>query len=83
MKGTITITGEGNNDAAKRADKRNKGVIFNNCASFTDCISETNNTQINNTIGIDVVKPMYNLIQYSDQHQEVYGDIMEMNQILL
>ena len=28
VKGTITITGAGNDDAAKRLDERNKGVIF-------------------------------------------------------
>ena len=37
---TITITGTGNDDAAaRRLDERNKGVIFKNCATFTDCIS--------------------------------------------
>ena len=30
--GIITITGEGDDDAAKRADERNEGVIFKNCA---------------------------------------------------
>ena len=39
VKGKITITGAGNNDAAKRLDERNKGVIFKNCAPFTRCIS--------------------------------------------
>ena len=33
--GTITITGAGDNNAEKRLDERNKGVIFKNCASFT------------------------------------------------
>ena len=41
----ITITAEGTDPEARQADKRNKGVIFKNCASFTDCISEINNTQ--------------------------------------
>ena len=40
LSGTITITGAGADDAAKRLDERNKGVIFKNCAPFTDCISE-------------------------------------------
>ena len=48
VSGTITITGAGVDDAAKRLDERNKGVIFKNCAPFTDCISEINNTQIDN-----------------------------------
>ena len=44
VKGTITITGEVDNDAAKRLDGRNKGVIFKDCAPFTKCISRINNT---------------------------------------
>ena len=44
--GTITIDGPGTDDAVKRRDERNKGVIFKNCAPFTECISIINNTQI-------------------------------------
>ena len=43
FKGTITITG-GDDAAARQADERNKGVIFKNCAPFTKCISEINDT---------------------------------------
>ena len=39
VSGTITITGEGADDAAKRIDEKNKGVIFKNCLPFTYCIS--------------------------------------------
>ena len=37
VKGTITITGGPNNatDADKRADERDKGVIFKHCAPLT------------------------------------------------
>ena len=34
VKGTITNTGAGNDDAVKQLDERNKGVIFKNCASL-------------------------------------------------
>ena len=61
---TITITGEGADDAAKQADERDKGVIFKNCTPFTECISNINNTQIDNAKDLDVVMPMYNLIKY-------------------
>ena len=33
---------------------------------FTDCVSEINNTQVDNAKYIDVVMQMYNLIEYSD-----------------
>ena len=35
VKGTTTITGAGDDDAKKRLDERDKGVIFKNCAPFT------------------------------------------------
>ena len=41
---TITITGAGSDNAARRLDERNKGVIFKNCAPLTKFISEKHNT---------------------------------------
>ena len=40
--------------------------IFTNCSPFTDCISEINNTLVDNARDIDVIMPMYNLFEYSD-----------------
>ena len=77
VKGTITITGAGDNDAAKRLDERNKGVIFKNCAPFTKCISRINNTEIDNAKDIDIVMPMYNLIEYSDNYSKTSGSLWQ------
>ena len=44
VKGTITITGAGKDAVARQADERDKVVIFKNCAPFTNCINEINNT---------------------------------------
>ena len=55
VKGTITITGAGDDDAAKQLDERNKGVIFKKCAPFTQCISRINNTDIDNAQDLDIV----------------------------
>ena len=60
VSGTITIKGEGEDDAAKRADERNKGVIFRKSVPFTDFISNINVTQVDNAKDIDVVMAMYN-----------------------
>ena len=62
VKGTITITGAGDDAAARQADERDKGVTFKNCAPFTKCISRINNTDIDNAHDIDIVLSMYNLI---------------------
>ena len=45
-------------------------MIFKNCAPFADSISEINNTQIDNAKDIDVVMPMYNLIEYNDNYSK-------------
>ena len=68
VKGTITITGDGDDDEEKQADERNKGVILKNCAPFTKCISRINNTDIDNARDMDIVIPMYNLTEYSDNY---------------
>ena len=68
VKGTITITGTGADAAARQADKRDKEVVFKNCSPFTNCISEINNTQVDNAKDIDILMPMYNLIEYSDNY---------------
>ena len=70
---TITITGAGNDNATKRADERDKGVTFENCAPFTKDISRINNTDIDNAQDIDIVMPMYNLIEYSNNYSKTSG----------
>ena len=76
-KGTITITGAGYNPAARQADEINKGVIFKNCSPFTKCISRINNTEIDNAQDNDIVMPMYNLIEYSDNYSKTSGSLWQ------
>ena len=70
IKETIAITGERANAAVKKVDKINKGVIFKHCTLFTNCISEINNTQINNAKDLDAVMLKYNLIEYGDNYSK-------------
>ena len=75
VKGTISV----NNTAAQGAAANNddKKVIFRNCAPFTNCISEVNNTQVDNAKDIDIVMPMYNLIEYSDNYAKTTGSLWQ------
>ena len=50
-------------------------MIFKNFAPFTDCISEINNTEVDNAKDIDVVMPMYNLIKFSDIYLKTSGSL--------
>ena len=73
VKGNISV----NNTAADAAaaNNTNKKVILKNCAPFTNCISKINNTQIDNAEYIDIVMPMYNLIEYSDNYLKTSGSL--------
>ena len=75
VKGTITV----NKTAAADADANNtnKKVIFKKCAPLTNCISKINNTQVDNAKDIDIVMPMYNLIEYSDHYSEISGSLWQ------
>ena len=56
VKGTITITDS--NDA-----NYNKKLAFKNNAPFTSCTSKFNNILIGNAEDLDIVMPMYDLIE--------------------
>ena len=73
--GNITV----NNTAAGgvAANNTSKKVIFKNCAPFTNCISKINNTQKDNTEYIDIVMPMYNLIEYSKNYSKTSGSLYQ------
>ena len=75
VKGTITV----NNTTAANTDENNanKKVIFKNCALFTSCISEINNTQVANARDLDIVIPMYNLIEYSHNYSKASGSLWQ------
>ena len=77
VKGTITIAGAGNNDAARQADERDKGVIFKNCAPFIKCINRINSTEIDNAKDIDIVMPINNLTEQSDNHSKTSGSLWQ------
>ena len=77
VKGTITITGAGDDAAARQADERDIEVTFKNCASFTKCKSRINNTDKDNAHDIDIAMPMYSLIGYSDNYSKTSGRLWQ------
>ena len=60
VKGTVTVEGDDDNK------KRDKKQSFKNSAPFRSCISKTNNTFIDNAEDLNIVMPIYNLLEYSD-----------------
>ena len=75
VKGTITVNDTATADAD--ANNTNKKVIFKNCAPFTICISEINNTLVDSANDLDIVMPIYNLIEYSDNYSKTSGSLWQ------
>ena len=65
--GNITATG---GDANTR-------VAFKNCASFTKCITHINDEYVDNADNLDIIMPMYNLIEYSDNYSDTSGSLWQ------
>ena len=59
-----TITVEGTNDT----NKKNKKLIYKNSAPFRSCISKIINTLVGNAEDLDIVMPMCNLLEYSNNY---------------
>ena len=69
VKGYITL--ESNNNA----NKRNKNLAFKNNAPSINCISKINGVKIDNAEDLDVVMPMYNLLEYSKNYRKTTGSL--------
>ena len=75
VKGNIAVNDTAG--AGATANNINKKALFKNCAPFTNCISKINNTQIDNTEYTDIVIPIYNLIEYSDNYSKTSGSLWQ------
>ena len=66
----ILVTGDITVTAAPQTQ-----VAFKNCAPFTKCITKTDGTTIDDAENLDLVMPMYNLIEYSSDYSETTGSL--------
>ena len=68
VKGDITVTNSNNN-------VHDKKLAFKSNAPFTSCILKINSTLINNAEHLDIVMPMYSLIEYSKNYSKTTGSL--------
>ena len=45
-------------------------VAFKSCAPFTRCITHVNDKHFETAENLDIIIPMYNLIEYSDNYAD-------------
>ena len=50
-------------------------MVFKNHASLRSCITKINNTFVDNSEDLDIVMPMYNLLEYGDHYSMTSGSL--------
>ena len=73
VKRTITVTA--NAGANNIRDKKDRKLILKNNAPFVSCISRINNELIEDADDLDIVMPMYNLLEYSKNYRKTIGSL--------
>ena len=64
-----TIRGTGGNN--------NSRLALKNCALFTKCNLEINDEHVDTAENVDIVMPMYNLIEYSDNYEDTLATLYQ------
>ena len=69
VNGTITAAGN------QPREKKNRPLIFKNNAPFVSCITRINNELIEDVDDLNIVMPMYNLLEYSKNYRKTIGSL--------
>ena len=72
VNGTITVTGN------HPRDRQNRPLILKNNAPFISCITRINGELIEDADDLDIVMPMYNLLEYSKNYRKNYRIIIQL-----
>ena len=52
-------------------------VAFKNCAPFTKCVTHINDEHVETAENLDIIMPMYNLIEYSENYVDSSGSLYQ------
>ena len=66
----ITVTG---NDA-------NTKIAFKNCAPFRKSLTHVNDEHVDSANNLDIIMPMYNLIEYNDNYSDTSGSLWQFKE---
>ena len=69
VNGTITVAGN------QPRDRQNRPLILKNNAPFVSCITRIHNELIEDADDLDIVMPMYNLLEYSKNYRKTIGSL--------
>ena len=69
----ILVTG----DITAIGGNANTKVAFKNCPPFTRCVTHTNDEHFETAGNLDIIMPMYNLLEYSDNYADSSGRLWQ------
>ena len=76
VNGTVTVTAPGaDNGVNNIRDKKYISLILKNNAPFVSCITRVNGEFIEDANDLDIVMPMYNLLEYSKNYGKTIGSL--------
>ena len=55
----------------------NANVAFKNCAPFPRCVTHINDEHVETAQNLDIIMPMYNLIEYSNNYADSSGSLYQ------
>ena len=64
-----------NGNIENKADNAN--ACFKKCAPFTRCVTHINDEHLETAEDLDIIMPMYNLLEYSDNYEESSGSLYQ------
>ena len=53
-------------------------IAFNNCSASTKYLNHINNEHVDNADNLDIIMPIYNLIEYSDNYSDTSGSLWQI-----
>ena len=56
----------------------NKNVAFKNCAPFTRCVNHITDEHVEAAENLDIIMPIYNLIEHSDNYADSSGSLQSL-----
>ena len=74
VKGTVTVNWVVN-EAENEILRRNRPLILKNNVPFVWCMTKINNEFIEDADDLDIVMPMYNLLEYSKNYRKTIGSL--------
>ena len=70
VKGIVTVSAD-----ERDRDEMNRQVILKTNAPFISCISKINGVLFENAKDLNIVMPMYNLLEYSKNYSKTSGSL--------